>query len=175
MLGEFWSSTEGGIHPELERAYAPPAHGIFIHIQAPVSEWHGRLVLDLPLDDSSSGAVGGLGIEYWSKLLDSFDRRPVFILDPPRPPDPLEVARQVMFRNSFAADLVVVGRLRSVLCIGLFEPSAVELMAERLAYEISRNPPFRQIISLFHKELGGDHFCTTGAALYVANPEDSLR
>jgi hypothetical protein len=146
-----------------------------IHIQASVVESQGQLAIDLPLEDDGGSGTTMLDVDFWARQLRSMPARPpVVILDPPRPRTDVEVARQLLMRNRFAADLAAKGQAGAVICAGLFEPAAVELVAERLALEISGNPQLRQLLTLLHS-MSGDQFCTGGAALFVKDPEALLK
>jgi hypothetical protein len=148
-----------------------------IHIQASMVERHGLLAIDLPLEDEANGGSALLGVDFWTQQLRSVAsfRRPVVILDPPRPTSDVEVARQLQLRNLFAADLAAKGESRAVLCAGLFEPNLMELAAELLATEVAGNPQFQQLLMLLRMGLKGDDFCTKGAALFVTQPEALLK
>jgi len=142
-----------------------------LHLQCPLGESYRQLYLELGSTDGS-----GLTLETLIGLLPASDktRPPTVILDPPRPADDLETARQLLLRNRFALDLYATGRVRAVLCTGLFEPSNVQLCAERLAHTMSTNPPLRDLLTFVQRDLDGDRFATRGAALFVDNPKAAL-
>jgi hypothetical protein len=140
-----------------------------IHIQAPVSERSGMLTINLQLADDA------VTVEYLTEQFKSHSRQtPTVILDPPRPVDQIETARQLLLRNRFAADLIAAGATRAVLGAGLQPSNMLELAAERLAYEMGGLPQFQQLVSVFHRGLSGDQFSTIGAALFVANQRELL-
>jgi hypothetical protein len=153
-----------------------------IHIQAPVVDRLGQLGIDLTLEAAAEGGSSALDVDstlldvdFWTSQFRRSSREPVVILDPPRPPSEIEVARQLMLRNRFAADLTGKGKARAVLCVGLFPPGVAELAAERLALEIAGNPQFQQLLMLIRNGLPADRFCTEGATLYVQDPEALLK
>lgn len=144
-----------------------------IQIQAPVVERHGMLSIDLPLEEQHlKGERALLGVDFWTQ---QFTHEPVVILDPPRPPSEIEVARQLLLRNRFASELAAKGKVRAVLCVGLLQPSQAELAAERLAFTFEAIPALGDVLRLFQKELPGDRFATQGAALFAANPETLIK
>lgn len=148
-----------------------------IHIQASVLERRGAIGVDLPLDRQTTGSPQLLTADFWTQQFRTIAsvHEPVIILDPPRPPSDIEVARQLLLRNRFGADLAATGTVRGVLGIGLFPPASSELAAERLAFEIVGNPKFEQLLMLFRKNVAGDRFCTQGASLFVSDLEALVR
>jgi hypothetical protein len=153
------------------------SHPTVIHIQASVIEQEGTLILDLPILKEGSSATGELVTpDYLKVILGAVDtpNAPLLILDPPRPPDEGEVARQLLLRNRFATDLVLMGQTRAILCGGLFDSSSAELAALRLAQEIGLNPELRQLLLLHRTELGRDRF-SKAAAIFATNPGDLVR
>jgi hypothetical protein len=148
-----------------------------IHIQAPVIEYEGSFVLDLPLAGGSDEAPRLFTASYLSQLFRALRNLnpPLLILDPPRSPDDAEVARQLLLRNRFASEFVALGTARAVLCTGLFDRGGLQLAAERLAQEISLTPRLDQLLMLCRKELATDRFSGLGAALFAPDPEEMLR
>jgi len=149
-----------------------------VHIQAPVvQDTERNFVLDLPLSTENNAAPPVFTAEYLNLLLRSVRTRnpPLLILDPPRPADDADVARQLLLRNRFAADFAEIGNARALLCTGLFERSGAQLAAERLALEISLTPRLDQLLLLCRGELGTDRFSGMGAALIVADPTELIR
>ena len=149
-----------------------------VHIQAPVVKSRGQLAIDLQLDPSSSSEEGPtlLDADFWTQRFRSvrLDERPVLILDPPRPRSEVEVARQLMLRNQFAADLANKSQTRAILGTGLHQAAAAELAAERLALEIAGRPQLQQVLMLFRNGLPGDLFSRAGASLIANDPEALL-
>ncbi|MGH8519545.1 MAG: hypothetical protein ACREUE_18995, partial [Panacagrimonas sp.] len=92
-----------------------------VHIQGAIVESRGKLTCDLPLEDHM--APSALGTDFWASQLrfPSGDRNPVILLDPPRASSEIDVAWQLLLRNQFAADLAATGKVRAILCVGLFE------------------------------------------------------
>jgi hypothetical protein len=151
-----------------------------IHIQAPIVQDEERtFVLDLPLSaEAEAGAAAPpFTADYLNLLLRSVQTTnpPLLILDPPRPVDDADVARQLLLRNRFAADFAELGNARAVLCTGLFERSVAQPAAERLALEISLTPRLDQLLLLCRRELGTDRFSAMGAALVAADPTELIR
>lgn len=141
-----------------------------VHLQLPIVERYRQLRIAFGEDDGADLSVEAL-LAAWPAAA---TWRPLIILDPPRPSDDLETARQLLLRNGFATELFTTGRARGVLCTGLFEPASAELCAERLAHTMSSNPPVRSMLTLVQRELPGDRFATRGAALLIDNLKTAL-
>ena len=148
-----------------------------VHIQAPVLDDEGTLVLDLPLFTRGQSTPQRFTADHLNQFFRSLPRTsdsPLLILDPPRPQDDAEVVRQLLLRNRFAADFVALGNARAVLCTGLFDVSRLERAAERLARWIRLNPRLQELLMLCKKE-GTDRFSGQGTALFAADPAELLR
>jgi len=138
-----------------------------VHIQAAVVERSRGLQLDLPIKTAVPS------VEY---LIEQFKdgSKPVIILDPPRPMEDVETARQLLMRNRFAADVVATGRVRAVLAAGLLQPRDLQYVTERLAHRLGGFPLLRELADLYRREMDPDRFSSEGVALFATGPDEIL-
>jgi hypothetical protein len=182
-LTTIYRSHGAQVHePErLEKKAIEEAFEVFrpnvIHIQAPVNQYEGLFVLDLPLAVGSEEAPRLFTANYLSQLFRQLPNRnpPLLVLDPPGSPDDAEVAQQLLLRNHFASEFVALGNAGAVLCTGLFDREGMQLAAERLAQEISRTRRLDQLLMLCRQELTTNRFSGLGAALFAPDPKELLR
>ncbi|MEY9523978.1 hypothetical protein ABIF70_005119 [Bradyrhizobium japonicum] len=138
-----------------------------VHIQAAVQDLRRDLLLDLPFRSALPSP------EY---LVEQFsgDTLPLIILDPPRPLEDVETARQLLLRNRFAGALIATGKVRAVLAAGLLQPQDLQFAMERLANRLGGLPILRELLDLFRRDLNADRFSSDGAALFAADPDDAM-
>ncbi|MCP1783885.1 tetratricopeptide repeat protein [Bradyrhizobium japonicum] len=156
-----------GLEPEHIKLAMTEHDPDVVHIQAAVLERRRNLQLDLPLRYAVPSP------EY---LVEQFngDSKPIIILDPPRPLEDVETARQLLLRNRFAPDLIATGRVRAVLAAGLLLPQDLQHATELLAYRLGGLPLFRELLDLFRRDLNPDRFSSDGAALFAPNPDEII-
>jgi hypothetical protein len=78
--------------------------------------------------------------------------RPLVILDPPRPPAPIEVAHQVLLRNVFAAEVFAAEGLPAVIAAGMGDFDDAPRMAQALAEAMAGRWTLGGLIDLLRRQ-----------------------
>lgn len=156
-----------GLGPEQIKAAMAEHNPDVVHIQAAVQDRRRELLLDLPLRSALPSP------EF---LVEQFNdgSLPLIILDPPRPLEDVETARQLLLRNRFAGALVATGKVRAVLAAGLLQQQDLQFATERLANRLGGLPVLHELLDLFRRDLNPDRFSSDGAALFAVDPEDAM-
>ena len=109
-----------------------------VHVVAPIRLSGGSTILDLAGDATErsyspraalTSVLSVTGLSDLLTWLGGGEAIPIVLLDMPLPQSQLELVRCLALRNSFAYQLLRLGRAETVLCTGLAEPSAqVEIL-----------------------------------------------
>jgi hypothetical protein len=106
-----------------------------LHLSGGLREAGGAVSFTFSPGEWYSEAMGGsrssdeLPVTAVDDLLRMFTRdshRPLVILDVDRPPGPTETINQLLLRNSFAGDLVALGRCPALIATGLVSDPAMD-------------------------------------------------
>jgi Putative peptidoglycan binding domain len=154
-----------------------------VHVVAPIRLSGGSTILDLAgdatarsysPDASTTSVLSVTGLSDLLTWLGGGAAIPIVLLDIPLPQSPLELVRSLALRNSFAYQLLRLGRVESVLCTGLAEPGAQVEILEHVVGGLAGGLDVTEVARHLQSRGGEDDFATAVAfgatALYLERP-----